>query len=86
MDFAVREAGPSDADGLSSLIRGLGMFERLKSEDAGVTSARVAKHLNMSLADDSHSLLVAADADGRLLAYARSGGVHLGAVRGARGP
>ncbi len=70
MDFTVRPARAEDAEALSALIRGLGMFERLKSEDASVTSARVARHLDMSLADDSHSLRVATDVTGDILAYA----------------
>jgi len=70
MDFTIRRAGSGDAEGLSALIRGLGMFERLKSEDASVTSTRVARHLGMALSDDSHSLYVATDTSGKLLAYA----------------
>lgn len=70
MDFAIRQAGEGDAQALSALIRGLGVFRRLESEDASVTASRVARHLDMCLVDDSHSLFVATDADGELLAYA----------------
>lgn len=70
MDFTVRRAQAADAEALATLIRGLGLFERLRSEDASVTSDRVARHLDMSLADDSHSLYVATDVAGELVAYA----------------
>lgn len=70
MDFIVRPAQATDAEALSALIRGLGLFRRLEYEDASVTAARVMRHLDMCLSDDSHSLHVAADAAGGILAYA----------------
>jgi GNAT superfamily N-acetyltransferase len=70
MDFTIRPARAEDAGGLSVIIRGLGLFDRLKSEDSEVTAARVAKHLDMCLSDDSHSLFVATDESEDLLGYA----------------
>ena len=70
MDFAVRPVREADAAGLSELIRGLELFVRLSSEEPDVTEARVAKHLAMCLADDSHSLFVATDPAEQVVAYA----------------
>lgn len=70
MDFVVRTARASDADALSTLIRGLGLFARLDSESPDVTAGRIDRHLKMCLADDSHTVLLAAAPDGEVIAYA----------------
>lgn len=70
MSFEIRAARAGDAPELATLIRELGLFERLKAEDADVTAVRVAKHLDACLSDDSHSLFVGIDGSGELSAYA----------------
>ena len=70
MQFEIRPARQSDAGDLSALIRGLGLFPRLEGEDAALTAQRVARHLEMCLADDSHTTLVATRDDGSVIAYA----------------
>ena len=66
----VRPAVQADAPVLSALIRGLGLFRRFDSESADTTGARVASHLRMCLADDSHTVLVAETPEGELAGYA----------------
>ena len=46
------------------------MFERFESEASDVTVARVGRHLEMCLADSSHSLFVATGEPGDVVAYA----------------
>ena len=69
MDAYVRRARQSDAEAVSALIRGLGLFKRLDGEDPEATAFRVAAHLAMCLADDSHSVLVAEGPHGSLVGY-----------------
>jgi len=70
MEFAIRPVRAGDAERVSALIRGLGLFGRLESEDPQVTAARISKHLGMCLADDSHSLFVATGPGKEPIAYA----------------
>jgi hypothetical protein len=70
MKFAIRPVRAGDAEGVSALIRGLGLFRRLESQDPQVTTARISKHLGMCLADDSHSLFVATGPGNEPIAYA----------------
>jgi len=70
MQFDVRLARQFDAAEIASLIRGLGIFSRLEGEDPDLTGERVARHLAMCLADDSHTTFVATGEDGSVVAYA----------------
>jgi GNAT superfamily N-acetyltransferase len=70
MQFEVRLARQSDAGDISSLIRGLGIFSRLEGEDQDATAKRVARHLAVCLADDSHTVFVATGEDSAVMAYA----------------
>lgn len=70
MDFTIRPASPQDGAELSALIRGLDMFGGVRAEDPGTTAERVGRHLDMTLADESHAMLVAVGERGRLLGYA----------------
>jgi len=69
VDFGIRVAQQSDAAAVSKFIRDLGMFRRLEDEDADVTAVRVASHLAMCLADDSHLVLVAEAPGGEVIGY-----------------
>ncbi|MBN2388148.1 MAG: GNAT family N-acetyltransferase [Anaerolineales bacterium] len=69
MDFAIRLARSGDAPALADLIRELGMFAYLAAEPAQATGVRVAEHLSMCLADDSHLVCVAEDGDGVIAGY-----------------
>jgi GNAT superfamily N-acetyltransferase len=73
MDFAVRPARRQDAPAIAALIRGLGLFRRLAGEEPASTQARVLRHLDLCLADDSHTVLVATDPCQAIVGYA---GVH----------
>jgi GNAT superfamily N-acetyltransferase len=65
----IRAARSGDAASLSSLLRGLEMFARLREEPAETTADRVGRHLDMCLRDESHSVLVAERVEGDLVGY-----------------
>jgi GNAT superfamily N-acetyltransferase len=68
MEFTIRKANPEDASALAALIRGLGMFAHISAEGPEATSVRVARHLALCLADDSHSVYVAVN-EGEITGY-----------------
>lgn len=64
----IRRATASDAPTLAELLRRLEGFDWLRDEPGEDTANRVARHLALCLADDSHSLYVA-EVDERLAGY-----------------
>ena len=64
----IRLAVAGDAPALAALVRELEGFDWLRDEPGEATADRVARHLALCLADDSHSLYVA-EAGGALLGY-----------------
>jgi GNAT superfamily N-acetyltransferase len=64
----IRKAELEDAPALAGLIRGLGMFAHITAESADATDERVARHLSLCLADDSHSVYVA-EGGGEIVGY-----------------
>jgi GNAT superfamily N-acetyltransferase len=73
MDIQIRKAQMDDVPALADLLRGLGLFSLLSAETLEATQARVARHLALSLADDSHSVYVAESPSGEMVGY---GAVH----------
>jgi len=69
MEFHIRKATASDAEALATLIRGIGWFERFNAEPFDAARDRLASHLDMCTADDSHSIYVAVNASEGLLGY-----------------
>ncbi|MEA4907598.1 MAG: GNAT family N-acetyltransferase [Chloroflexi bacterium] len=70
MEFDIRPAHLEDAAGLAEILIQIGWFSALKDETPEQTRQRVARHLQMCLQDDSHTLYVAAEVrTGRLLGY-----------------
>lgn len=67
----IRKAVLDDAESLADLILDLGWFDHY-FEDMTLHDARrrVKRHLERCLADDSHTLFVAQDAQGRMAGYA----------------
>jgi GNAT superfamily N-acetyltransferase len=59
MSINIRKVTPEDASVLAEIIRGLGWFTHISAEPPEATRARVARHLALCLADDSHSVYVA---------------------------
>lgn len=69
MDAHIRSARPDDAPLIAELLRELGWFEHINSEPPGTTVERVHRHIDLCLADSSHTLLIAEDAQGAPLGY-----------------
>ena len=73
MEILIRRAETQDAPAISELVRSLGLFAHITAEAADATETRVARHLALCLADDSHSVFVAQNAAGEIVGY---GAVH----------
>jgi len=69
----IRKANVDDACELALLLREIGWFESFNTGSIEPLIQRVSARLEQCLADDSHLILVAADADRRIAAY---GSVH----------
>ena len=73
IDFApqIRAAQPDDAAGIADLIVRLGAFQHhFEGLSTDAIRQRVGKHLNLCLADDSHTVFVAVTAADRIVGYA----------------
>jgi GNAT superfamily N-acetyltransferase len=64
-----RKAEPEDAERLLDLVRGIGWFPAINEAPHPLALERIRRHLALALADDSHSIHVAQDDEGRLLGY-----------------
>jgi len=73
MDFQIRRAEADDAPIIAELLRSLGLFAHLAAEEPQVTQERVARHLALCQADNSHSVFVAQNPEGDIAGY---GAVH----------
>lgn len=73
MEILIRRAEAQDAPGLTGLVRSLGLFAHITAEAPEATQARVARHLTLCLADESHSVFVAHNPAGEMVGY---GAVH----------
>ncbi len=69
-DVAIRLAAVEDAAHLAALLRDIDQFQRLKAEPEATTVQNVRAALTLALADDSHTIWIAVDANGVILAYA----------------
>jgi GNAT superfamily N-acetyltransferase len=73
MDILIRRAEAHDAPAIAALVRSLGLFAHITAEAAEATQARVARHLALCAADDSHAVFVAQNPAGEVVGY---GAVH----------
>jgi GNAT superfamily N-acetyltransferase len=73
MDIQVRKAEAKDTPAIAELLRSLGFFAHINAETPQTTQERVARHLAMCDADNSHSVFVAQNPAGEILGY---GAVH----------
>ncbi len=69
MEVSIRKAALQDAAQLASLLRSLGLFAVFAQEQPEQSQERVARHLALCLADDSHTVYVAEQPDGVLCGY-----------------
>ncbi len=65
----IRPAASADVPAIAAILRGLGWFAHVNDEPPARTETRIAEHIRMCLADDSHSVLVAEDPKGVVLGY-----------------
>jgi GNAT superfamily N-acetyltransferase len=70
MGLHIRRARLEDVPAIAAMVRALGWFAHPGAEPEAVTSARVAKHLQLCQADQSHSVYVAEDQAGKVAGYA----------------
>ena len=66
----IRKASVDDAHELALLLRSIGWFDAFNSGEIEALTERVRARLEQCLADDSHLVLVAEDADHGIAAYA----------------
>ena len=66
-NWNIRPATSADVPAIAAILRGLGWFAHVNDESPARTETRIAEHLRMCLADDSHSVLVAEGAKGAVL-------------------
>jgi GNAT superfamily N-acetyltransferase len=59
MGISIRKAEIIDAASIAEIIRSLGWFAHVNAETPDETRSRVTRHLELCLADDSHSVYVA---------------------------
>lgn len=65
----VRYAKHEDVPIIAEIIRNLGWFPYVEKETPHATERRVMLHLELADADDSHTVLVAEDDDGKAIGY-----------------
>ena len=69
MEIKIRKARIEDAGGIAAVVRGLPWITRFDAETVETTTRRIAHHLELCLADDSHAVYVAENADGEIAGY-----------------
>lgn len=65
----VRSAQHEDVPVIADIIRKLGWFKHAENESPAATEQRVLLHLELADADDSHTVLVAEDEEGKVAGY-----------------
>ena len=70
MDIAIRKARLADSGRISDLLRCIDLFPAVQAEGPAETLQRIQRHVALCLGDDSHSVYIAEDKGGALLAYA----------------
>ena len=69
LEATIRPATPSDAAGIGAILRELGWFPHINSEAPAETESRAARRVELCLADDSHTILVAENSAGMVVGY-----------------
>jgi GNAT superfamily N-acetyltransferase len=68
-DLTIRPAQATDARAIADVLRDVGWFEHIKTELSEATEQRVAEQLALCATDQSHTVLVAQEADGQVAGY-----------------
>jgi hypothetical protein len=69
MNLNIRRAQTADAQAIAAILRELDWFAHLASETLETTQMRVSQHLEMCLANDSHSVYVAQTEPSEIMGY-----------------
>jgi GNAT superfamily N-acetyltransferase len=69
MDFQIRKATDQDAPAIADLLKSLELFPHIHVQSPEAIRKQVSRNLNLCNADDSHSVYVAQDPDGKILGY-----------------
>ena len=69
MTTTIQKARGEDAIEIAELLRGLEVFAHLSDETPEATGLRIQEHLQLCLADASHTVLISRDASKRLTGY-----------------
>jgi GNAT superfamily N-acetyltransferase len=69
MTVQIRQVSANDAPQLAELLREIGWFESFKNESFEAVSRQVRLHIEQCLADNSHSIFVAEQRDGKIVGY-----------------
>ena len=67
--ITVRQARHEDVPVIAEIVRKLGWFPHVNNEQTSATERRVLLHLELCDADDSHTVLVAEDEEGKVAGY-----------------
>ncbi len=70
MNIIIRAVTLQDSEQLADLLRGIGWFKAFKQETAAASEARIRRHLELCLANNSHSLYAAEADAGRIVGFA----------------
>jgi GNAT superfamily N-acetyltransferase len=65
----IRKANLEDAAAIATIMRDLGWFERINAESPEATTQKIARHLELCHADNSH-LVYVAEVEGMVQGYA----------------
>jgi len=69
IEITIRLASPKDVAAIAVILRDVDWFEYIKKEPPADTETRIARHLQLCDADDSHTVLVTENSDGRVIGY-----------------
>jgi GNAT superfamily N-acetyltransferase len=70
MEIRIRQAEAADSEEITCLLVELGWFPRFTADQADDRSGEVERGIRECLMDESHSLYVAEDTEGRFIGYA----------------
>jgi GNAT superfamily N-acetyltransferase len=66
---AIRPASVADVRAIAQILREVGWFANINEESPAATEARLTHHLELCNADESHTVLVAENQNGEVIAY-----------------
>jgi len=67
--MTIRKMAEADAPAIDAILRELGVFPYFEETPKEDTVRKIRQHITMCLADDSHTLFVAEDDEGAVVAY-----------------